>query len=136
VAQNDPAIDHDNSDWKAYGEWFLKKKGSWREYIKPLDGQQITEFVIGVIPSSELSRISDEFGDAMKEEAQWKCFLYGLRDINGWPGDVPKVKKGGIEYVDPVWISKTFIRGLRQTGLLVGFAAWVFNQMTAEEIKN
>lgn len=139
VTPFDPAVDDDASDWAAYADAWMKAPGAWRDHIKAKDGEQITEFVVGVVPPAEMARITDECRSADKfreEEARWRCFCWGLRDIKGWPVEVKKIKRGSVEYVDPKWIAETFVRGLRKVALTVGMSVWMFNQLTEEEIKN
>ena len=138
VSPYDPAIDDEQTDWAKYGETWLK--GNWREHVKVRDGEALTEFVVGVIPPDEMSKISDECrsadGTYREEEARWRCFCWALRDIRGWPVEVPKIKRDGVEYVDPKWLRTTFVRGLRKVALHIGASAWAYNQLTEEEIKN
>lgn len=147
VSPYDPAVD-EGSNWGDYAREWLRKPGCWKDLLKIKDGEQVTEFVIGVIPPAELNRINDEcrtelgpdgkpIGIARNEEARWRCFLLGTRAINGWPGEKPPTREiGGVEYVDPAWLAKTFVRGLRKVALTVGYAAWSFNNLTEDEILN
>lgn len=136
VCMGDDAVDEEASDFDAYVASMLAgSPGSWRDNIKVKEGHTITEFVIGVIPPEELNRIGDECS-GKANEMRWRCFLWGLRDINGWPEVVPKKARGDVEYVDPDWLKATFVRGLRAVAIWVGGAAWAFNSVTDAEIKN
>lgn len=138
VSSLDPAIDHEASDLKAYGENGLFKPGCWKDYLKFKAGEKPTIFVIGVIPPDDLAMINDETSSKYESEAlRWRAFLLSLRDIEGWDGEeIPKRKVSNVEYVDQQWIKRNFIRGLRPIALEVGLVAYLWNQLTETEIKN
>lgn len=109
--------------------------------LKYRAGERPTRFVIGVIPPDEMNRIADEckLGQpgALARQAQWRAFVASMRNVEDFPGGpVPKKKVGDVEYVDPAWLRNNFSRGLRDVALDVGFVAWMWNQITEEEIKN
>ena len=111
------------------------------DWLLPKDGQRVVKFVIGVIPPGELARIHDEcrvFTSEVKSaQLAWRSFIAGLRDIKDGPwDDVPKRKVDGVEYVDPMWIGKTFVRGMRDVAEQVGSATWAWNQLTEDDAKN
>lgn len=148
VSSMDPAIDREASDLQKYGSELLSNSNAWRELLKFKSGEKPTVFVLGVIPPDEMSRINDEtpkrklseehtVTDWSSEELQWRSFLTSLRDIEGWEsGEIPKRKVGGVEYIDPSWLRKTFVRGLRKIALEVGLAAYFWNMLTETETKN
>ena len=145
VTRFDSGIDHENSDWAAYGAVAFDNPSAWRDFIKAKDGETITEFVIGVVPTEFAIRIEDEclgFREGLRiverpDERMWRYFLHGLRDIKHWSdGEVPKKDFNGVEYVDPTWIKKTFVKHLREVALDIGRYVWAFNQLTEKEIKN
>ena len=140
ISPYDPAVDTDASDWKTYGAKMLTNPVAWREYIKTKPGETLTEFEVGVIPTDQLVKINDECQhmpeQVRSEELRWRAFLHGLRGIKGWEGEVPKKTVNGVEYVDPAWLAKTFVRGLAASALFVGMIALAFNRLTEEEIKN
>lgn len=111
----------------------------WQELITLKQSMSPTVFVIGVIPPSEMVRIQDEcMGSKKFNELRWRAFLYGVRDIKGWEDSEQPAKKmiDGVEYVDPVWLERTFVRSLHAVGLFVGGYVWAFNQYTGEDSKN
>lgn len=139
ISPLDSAIDTERSDIKAYAEVMMKDPAAWRKLIKPKDGETLTEFIIGVIPTEQLVRIHDECEDKTGEELRWRCFLCSVRGINNWANSnekIPTIDRHGVSYVDPDWLSKTFVRGLRYTALHVGMLAWAFNNLTEDESKN
>ena len=138
----DSALDLEKCNLDGYNETWLKKPSDYGEYLKVKDGEQLTKFVIGVIPSSELVRIMDECqasksGISHNQEFWWRCFINGIRAIENWQGEKPKTKQiNGVEYVDPQWLASTFNRGLRKIALDIGMHVLAFNSVTDEEIKN
>jgi hypothetical protein len=141
VSPFDPAIDFEQSDWGEYSKVIFKDPAAWRKFIKPKEGESLTEFIIGVIPTEHINRISDECsGEKGKitkpNEMQWRAFIHGLKGINNWPDKIPTSGINGTERVDLDWIKETFIRDLRQTALHVGAVAWAFNQLSGDEVKN
>lgn len=128
-----------------------KSPSKSRKMLVFKDGEQPTEFVIGVIPSSELNRILDESrflyhggdGDDTKSQAwvnqrHWRAFIASLRDIKNWQGNgkIPTRKVGDVDYVDPNWIHSTFVRGLRDVAIQVGAVALGWQNVTEDEAKN
>lgn len=140
VAPQDEGIDHEASDWEGYFAKWNTPGANWRDFIKPRDGQQVTEFVLGVIPAAEMARINDECkaftAEPRNQELRWRSFCWSLRDLKGWPTKVPKVDRAGVDYVDPEWIQETFVRGLRAAAMFVGQHAWLFNTLSDGEVKN
>ena len=143
ISVKDPAIDADATGSETLAEFEqlrLKAPSAFRDKIKVKSGETLTEFLVGVIPADEMTRIQDECRpgrpDAKYEEMFWRSFIHGLRDIKGWPDTVEKKNVGGVEYVRPEWIKKTFIRGLRSVALDIGSQVWSWNNLTEEEIKN
>lgn len=138
----DTAIDLEKSNIEKYNKEWLKNPSCWRDYLVLKDGERLTEFVIGVVPTSEFIRIMEECktsesGTSHDQEFWWRCFINGVRKINNWNGEQPKTKMiNNIEYVDPQWLSNTFIRGLRKIALDIGMHVVAFNSTTDEEIKN
>jgi hypothetical protein len=104
------------------------------------NGDHPTRFVVGVVPPTELIRIQDDCKDKdgkfREHELQWRCFLHGLRDIEGWEDEVPKHNVAGVEYVKPSWLQRTFLMELRNVALQIGAMVWTFNNMTRGEVKN
>jgi hypothetical protein len=98
-------------------------------------GQSLTKFIVGVIPGDEMTRISDECRGHFQALC-WRSFLHSLRGIEGSADKPNTVTVCGVQYVDPEWIKKTFIRGLRSWAIEIGMAAWSWNQLTGDEIKN
>jgi hypothetical protein len=147
VSVFDPSIDMERSDFDAYREVIKSNPAGWREHIKPLPGEHLTVFHIGVIEPTALTMIEEDCGmsafspaaDRRVSECQWRCFMAGLRDIEGWyetPRDmIPKIKRDGVEYVDPSWIRRTFTRWLRRVGIDVGCTIWMYNQAGEEDLK-
>jgi hypothetical protein len=138
----DPALDLEKSNLDGYNETWLKKPNDYMEYLKVKDGQQLTKFVIGVVPSAEFVRIMDECqisksGMSHNQEFWWRCFINGIRSIENWQGEKPKTKMiGSVEYVDPTWLASVFNRGMRRTAIDIGMHVLAFNSVTDEEIKN
>jgi hypothetical protein len=70
-------------------------------------------------------------------ERLWRFFVNGIRKLEQWTGEQPAMKTiNGVEYVDPAWLAKTFIRELRQVGIEIGAAVGAFNTLTQDEVKN
>ncbi len=130
-----------------------RSPSSWRDSLVFKDGQTPTEFILGVVPPSELSRIEDECrlgraDVARMRELCWRCFLHGLRDIRGGPTTeitdrdgqkrqgVPKKMVDGIEYVDPAWLQRTFVAHLRDVATEIGLVIWRWNQLPPDDAKN
>ena len=112
-----------------------------RELLLFEDGATPTVFVIGVIVPDELNRIRDECRETLthrgkRDEAAWRAFLHSLRDLQGWGAEIPKKTIRGVEYVDPVWLSGKFIRGLRLVARQVGQVSLAWNELTENEAKN
>jgi hypothetical protein len=76
-------------------------------------------------------------GKTKHSERFWRSFLVSIRDIDGL-AEKPKKERmvQGVEYCDTEWLKKTFIRGLRQVATEIGMYAWLWNQLTEDEIKN
>ena len=136
----------------AYQAQRMRDPGSWRELIAVRDGHQPTEFIIGVIPPSVLTRIEDECrlgrADERTRELCWRSFLACLRDIRHGPTTevlgsdgqrnqgVPRKLVDGHEYVDPDWLSRTFVGPLREVAIEIGLVAWAWQQLTPGDVKN
>jgi hypothetical protein len=135
----------------AYWVEQASRPASWRELIVCKDGQSPTEFILGVVPPAELSRIEDECGvgktTERTRELYWRCFLHGLRDMRGGPtteitvdgtktSGVPKKKIDGVEYADPEWLARTFAGPLRKIALEIGNVIWTWNLLGPEVVKN
>ena len=104
--------------------------------LKFKSGETPTIFTIGVIPSDILTAIQDQHGGLSRSaiELRWRCFLSGLRDVS-WQDKPEKRDVDGVSYVDPSWIKKTFVRGLRSVALEIGMYVWQFNRMTEDEAR-
>lgn len=105
------------------------------------DGMTPTVFVVGALDSDEFNRIVDETEETRTwrgafNQRAWRMFLHGLRDIEGWPTEVPKRKRGEVEFVDVDWLKRTFIRELRDVAIQIGTVVLHFNRMTETETKN
>ncbi len=119
----------------------MKNPGCWREFLPVKDGQSPTEFIIGVIPPGELTRMEDEArlsSDTPRPgELHWRAFLSSVREIKNSPWqDVPTDEIGGVRYVRASWLAKQFAGRLRQVALDIGFQAWSWNQVAEVEVKN
>lgn len=141
VSLDDSAIDIAASDMTAYGDASLKDPGVWRELLKIKDGETPTVFVIGVVPSDLIVRIEDECNigkDSLRsEELRWRCFLHGVREIQGWPGEPPKTRDvNGVTYVAPEWLKENFNRELKKVALEIGAKVFLWNQLGDNDIKN
>lgn len=131
--------------WEAFTVRFAEKCGQHpsesREMLLLKDGATPTVFVVGVIVPDELNRIHDECRETIThrgktDERAWRAFLHGLRDIQGWEGEIPKREIRGVEYVDPTWIKSKFTRGLRSIARQVGQIILAWNELTEDEAKN
>jgi len=105
------------------------------------DGETPTKFVIGAISTEDFNRIIDETQETPTHrgrvtERMWRMFLHGLRGIENWPGKVEMRTQGELEYVDPAWLRRTFVKDLREVALQVGSVVLAYNRLTEEEIKN
>lgn len=142
---SDPAKRADEAWGKFLGKFteaVIKDPSSSRKLLKFKAGETATEFVLGVIPSDEQTRIADETApdkddpNGRSGERYWRAFLVGLRDISGWPEAPKKRRVGDVEYVDPQWLKANFVRGLRHIGIEAGMVCWFWNQFTEAEAKN
>lgn len=118
----------------------IKSPSSWRDNVRFKDGEKPTVFTIGVVPSSELNRIEDECnrGDegVRHTELGWRCFLQGLRGIDGF-GVKPEMHTvDGIEYVKPAWLAATFVGPLRAVGVEIGSIIWTWQSLMGGDVKN
>lgn len=159
VSVLDPSIDfeasvkkdYEGTDVLSYAIDRLGKPSSWRDTVKPKQGEQLTEFVVGVMPPAELARIEDECKlgteSARYNEAFWRCFLCGVRDVLNGPTSerkvdgvlrrcVPKKLVDGVEYADPEWLRTTFVGSLRKVAIEIGQVVYAWNQITVDETKN
>ena len=141
VSPSDPSIDIETSDLDGYAEVSLSNPGSWRDYFKFKEGQEPTEFEIGVIPPSKLTQIEHEckFGSQDFEEGKlrWQCFLSSIRDIRKFDDSpLPKKTINGVDYVDPEYLSKHFGKHMRKVASHIGALAYYWNHLSEEELKN
>lgn len=147
ISVHDDAIDFESMTEEDAARWVEATQtnpSAWRDCVKIKDGEQPTEFVIGVLRPDEMSQIMDDCKlmdpDPTKRryaEAAWRAFLGGLKDVRNWPeGDVPKKGANGSERVDPAWIRKTFSAGMVKVAHDIGTKIWRFNQLTEIEAKN
>lgn len=95
-------------------------------------GEQVCKFTLGVVPSDEIVRIESEDRDFNKQ--RWRWFVSSLVDVTGF-GKPNKRKIGDVEYVDPEWTRKTFVRGYVEIGKEIGWYARMFNKVTEDEIR-
>ncbi len=105
------------------------------------DGETPTKFTVGAVSSEDFNRIVDETQETETwrggfQERMWRMFLHGVRGIENWPGKVEMRNIGDVEYVDPAWLRRTFVRDLRQIAIQVGSVILAYNRLTEEEIKN
>lgn len=158
ISVADPAIDTTNSEKKvidgvagnkpvlSYIQDRFTEPSSWRETVKFKDGQSPTVFTIGVIAPSMLNLIDDEC-QGRSSQRHWRSFLNGIREIEAGPTVsvmkdgrtvqvTPKIEINGIEYVDPQWLSTTFVRGLRHIAIEIGMVCYNWNSLTESDIKN
>lgn len=114
--------------------------GCWRDRVKLKPGAAPTEFVMGVIPPSELSRIEDDArlgtDDQRNSSLWWGVFVAALRDIKNLGQEVPKVTRDGMDRVDPAWLERTFHGKMRTSALEVGLYAYNWHQMGTADAKN
>lgn len=154
VSLYDPALDLDKSQRQpapvdgrerlVYQTTRLLEPSRWREQLTVHDGQEPTEFVVGVVPPADLARIEDECHALNEEREQtrtmyWRCFLTGLRDIRNGPtdgGKVPKIKRGDVEYVDPSWLAQTFSGALYHVATEIGQVIYAWQRFTVADAKN
>jgi len=156
ISMQDPAIDADKvhkeiirgNDGKplspepiaVYMRDRLRDPGSWRKTVPMKDGAKPTEFVIGVVPPSELNRIEDECRRSGQEthtnELAWRCFLHGVRDIVGIGLEVVYCTVGAVKYVDPQWLADVFCGRLRNVGIEIGAIVWHWNNLANEDVGN
>ena len=149
VSMQDPAINRDaivretlpdGTSAASYIRERYKNPSSWRELVPMLEGATPTVFVIGVIPPSELNRIEDECGNAdgtrNANELGWRCFLHGVRKIDGLELSIVTKQVGGVEYVDPQWLADVFNGYLRNVAIEIGTIVWAWNQLAPEDSAN
>ena len=139
VSLEDTALDIAGSDMPSYHENVINNPGCWREFLKVKDGESPTVFTIGVVPSEVAVRIEDECRaglDGMRhEEVRWRYFLHSVRGIDGWPEEPKKTKIGDTEYIAPDWLKSTFIKNLRLVALEIGTRAYLWNQLSEDDVK-
>lgn len=131
--------------WRAFENEFALTAGKDPtkavELLLFKDGETPTRFVVGAVAPDEFNRILDETQETRTHrgggnERCWRMFLHGLRNIEGWSGDVKRYKVGELEYVDPAWLKRTFVGKLRTVALQVGGVIMAYNTLTEDEIKN
>ena len=136
VWRRDSAVDRDASEiGDDYITASIKDPLLWQKRLKMKDGAKPTEFVIGITPPTELNLAEDMHGIASKS---WHVFIHSVRKIknaNGM-GDAPTVTRNGVEYVDPEWLARTMVRGLRQCANEIGLIAFGWNNMSEDDGKN
>lgn len=150
ISVQDPAIDFENSETivrdgvrvLAYARERFSDPGSWRRSVKFLDGEKPTIFEIGILPSAERARIEDEChvggADHMNRTLGWRCFLHGLRGIDGGfdTKDAERVTIDGVEYLAPSWLRQVFVGQLMLIAVEVGGTIWSWNQLGSGDRKN
>jgi hypothetical protein len=111
----------------------LKDPTAWKDFYICKSGERFTVFEVGTIPVDELVKIYDEFVYKQRmSECAWRCFLSAVRNIKEFASDIPK--EG--DRVKPSWLKETFVRSLQPLAIEVGWAAFQWNKMGDEEIKN
>lgn len=151
VWHQDPAVlEMSEEEQAAYIQAAFDNPSSWRDHLKLKDGEKVTKFVIGVIPSNTLNRLEDASNGKYitSNELAWGCFIHGLRDIVDGPTlettledgrkehVVPKVNVDGIEYVKPGWANKVMSKENRNCGLFIGRVAYYWNMMKGDDAGN
>lgn len=131
----DPAVESYKED---YVDQLKGNVDHWRDMLTIKDGATPTVFTIGVIQPSTLARIESDAAfpspNWRMHQMFWACLVAGLRDVEEGPfGKVPKDNDG---VVDPEWIEKKFIRGLRGCGLFLGRVIWHWNTAQDDDAKN
>lgn len=111
-----------------------KSPASTCEGLKAKNGEQLSRFLIGVIPPDEMIRLEDECRQSGARLFAWRCFLSGVRGIENWPTAPKKQKLGDVERVDPAWLKEEFGGRLREIAIEIGFHVFNFNRLTEEEI--
>jgi hypothetical protein len=142
VWQGDPAVDPLKSKLdENYLVDSMKNPAAWRDRLAFRDGAAPTEWVMGVLSSSDANTAQDTRGYAA---AHWYAFLHSVRDIrnHGWtpaalPGKkLPKVTRDGVEYVDPQWLASVMVGPLRRCAIELGLIAYHWNQLSEDDAKN
>ena len=148
VSIADPAFDLDGSEQMehegeailAYARERFTDPASWRTLLKTKDGEQPTEFLIGIIPPAEVARIEDECKRDVQRwsEQCWRAFSHSLVGIEAGfdVKDVPRIKVDNVQYIAPSWIRETFIASLYHVAVEVGAVAWHWNRMVGSDLKN
>lgn len=145
----DPAVDRASSDIEACIKESGRDPESWRRHLKFKDGERPCEFVIGVIPGNQLLRLESlTRGD--DQQRNYECFRHSLRDMlnSGLESEstdpktgqrkreIPKVEVSGIDYVDPMWVSRVMSKTLRHAAVYVGAVAYDWNNISEDDLKN
>jgi hypothetical protein len=130
IYSGDEAIDIEASDLAAYDVQRTKAPGCWRELVRAKDGERITRFTVGVIPSGKLCAIEDATQDHLRERF-WRCFLEGLVDIK----DGPEVKRDRSGKIDRQWLEQVFVGVNRAVALDVGAQAWLWQQFGEDDAR-
>lgn len=142
VWHQDPAFDPERSRVKEYLDNRARDPSCWRDLLVVRDGQQPTEFLIGTIPPTDLSRFEEEAkvwtSEPQIQRLYLMCFLRGIREIkNGPDPNPPKVRNGdGSEYIDPSWLERNFRRDLRHAAVAIGNLIYVWNNLPEDDAKN
>lgn len=145
----DPAIDEENSELEKYVENAVTDPGCWRELVKFKSGHEPTIFEVGAITTSKMAELEDAYSRSNGMNLFfWNVFLYSLRDIKNGPTVtttdrgtgkqrqiVPKVKRNDLEYVDPEWLAKVFVRRLADVARHIGAFALAWNRLDDADIK-
>lgn len=139
--EKSPEIEVDGDTVLEYAVERFRDPSSWRRLLKTHDGQQPTEFLLGIIPAAEHARIEDECArahDRRWRELCWRSFCAALCDIKGGfdMAGVPRVKTDGVSYIDPAWIHRTFVGTLYEVAIELGAVAWQWNRMGGDDGKN
>lgn len=134
-------VDHEGDEILAHARNRWSDPSEWRQSMISKSGERPTEFVIGIIPPSEVARIEDEClrdTDRRWREQCWRAFCASLVDVKGGfeTDNVPRETIDGVRYIAPSWIRQTFVGTLYHVAIEIGSVAWHWNRMMGDDAKN
>lgn len=124
-----------------YARISAKDPSAWKDHLKFKSGEAPTKFTIGVITVDEMARIADEcrYGQVteMRKQLRWRAFMACVRGIENYSNEkCPTIRVGQVDYLDPDWLKKNFVRGMMLVALDIGMTGWLWNSLTEDEVKN
>ena len=136
VWHRDPAVDEDRSDiGPDYMIEAVESPSIWRDKLVMREGAEPVEWVIGVVPPSDMNYAESMPGG---QSRMWYIFLRAVRDIRGnnGLGEPKKIERDGVKYVDPEWLAKVMAGPNRRCALDLGLIAYRWQDLAGGDLKN